>query len=145
MGDLSPRATGASQRRVEAVLDTSVWMAIFNDEPAASRLGAVMEMRLVTTPVVLAELTAHARMGRVRGSQPAEDVERKARLEPLTRDDAIGGAEVYARLRKRGRSKVSLADALIYATAQRAGALLVTLDSDLAGEPGVLVPGRARA
>ena len=45
----------------------------------------------------------------------------------------------YMRIPGMGRAKVGLGDCLIYATAQRIGALLITADSDLRGEPGVLL------
>lgn len=121
----------------EVVLDTSAWLALFNDEPGAADLEAYADARLVTTPIVLAEVGAHARLGRVRRADPVDDIERKSRLEQLTRDDAVLASETYARLRLAGRGKLSLADTLIHATALRIGAQLVTLDADLRGEPGV--------
>jgi predicted nucleic acid-binding protein len=130
----------------DCVLDTSAWVALFNDEPAAAALPAAQgEGRTVTTPIVLAEVAALEALGRLRGASLVDDVERRARLEPLTREDAIEGARTYARLRKAGRTKVGLADALIYATARRVGATLITLDTDLEGEPDVTVLPQKRS
>lgn len=136
--------TESDPSMVECVLDTSVWVAVLNDEPAAAALPAAQgRARTVTTPIVLAELAALEGLSRLRGPSVIEDVEKRARLEPLTREDAIEGARTYARLRKDGRTKVGLADALIHATAQRVGATLITLDADLKGESDVIVlPGR---
>lgn len=130
--------------RAEVVLDTSVWIVIFNDDPRASLLGAAQaDRRAVVTPIVLAELVANFRRGRVRRADPVRDVEERARMEPLTREDALAGGELLARLRAKGRERVGLGDCLIYATARRIGADLITADSDLEGEPGVvLVKGR---
>ena len=130
----------APKAGAECILDTSVWVAVFNDEPAAASLPSAQgEARAATTPVVLAELAALGSLGRLRGNSLVDAVEQRARLEPLSREDAIEGARTYARLRKAGRTKIGLADALIHATARRIGASLVTLDSDLRGEPGVVV------
>jgi predicted nucleic acid-binding protein len=123
----------------EVVLDTSAWFAIFNDEPEVEAiLAATRDLRSVTTSLVLAELQVHADLGRVRKGDPVGDVERRSRLEPLTREDGLAGARTYARLRREGRAKVSLADVLIHATALRIGAPLVTLDRDLLPLSGVL-------
>lgn len=127
------------------VLDTSAWVALFNDEPAAAALPAALgEGRIVTTPIVLAEIAALEAIERLRGATLIGDVEEHARLEPLTREDAIEGARTYARLRKAGRSKIGLADTLIYATARRIGATLITLDTDLCREPGVTILTQTR-
>jgi predicted nucleic acid-binding protein len=135
----------AASHKADCVLDTSAWVALFNDEPAAAALPAAQgEGRTVTTPIVLAELAALEALGRLRAASLVADVEKNARFEPLTREDAIDGARTYARLRKAGRSKIGLADALIYATARRVGATLITLDTDLSGEAGVTVLGQSR-
>jgi predicted nucleic acid-binding protein len=128
------------QAAAEAVLDTSIWMAIFNDEPKAVHLrDAVGTRRVVTTPIVLAELVANAKRGRVRHAEALEAVESRARYEGLTRDDALAAGEQLARLRVKGRDRVGLGDCLIYASARRIGAVLVTADADLEGEPGVVL------
>ena len=123
--------------------DTSAWIALLTDEHAAARVGELVgDLRAVTTPIVLAELAAHHAMGRLRGADPIPEIEGRARVEAVTRDDALSAAATYARMRKDPRSRLGLADALIYATARRVGAVLVTLDSDLKGEPGVVFVGK---
>lgn len=124
----------------EALLDTSAWVATLAGEAAASAVAAATDgLRLVTTPLVLAELGALHALGRLIGSDPIVAIEERARIEPLTRDDAAFAANVYARVRSKRASKLGLADALIYAAAQRIGAAYVTLDAALAAEPGVVV------
>jgi predicted nucleic acid-binding protein len=127
----------------EAVLDTSVWKAVLDDEPAAAGLAAAQgEATAVVTPIVLAELTGLLKRGRLRRGSVVERVEEVARYEALTREDALEGGRIYARLRNAGNTKVGLGDCLIYATARRIGATLVTVDGDLRGEPGVVVLAR---
>lgn len=124
----------------EAVLDTSVWIATFNGEPEADQLPKEQgDRRAVTTPIVLAELAARHALGKVRRGDPVADVEKASRYQELSRDDAIAAARTYAALRSKGKTKVSLADALIYATARRIAAVLITRDPDLEGQPGVVV------
>lgn len=123
----------------EAVFDTSVWIALFNDETRVAHLAAAAGVRrAVTTPIVLAELVANSKRGRIKHANPLADVETHARYEPLTREDVLAGGEQLARLRGKGRNRVGLGDCLIHATARRIGAALVTADSDLEGEPGVI-------
>ncbi|MHB8586837.1 MAG: PIN domain-containing protein [Thermoplasmatota archaeon] len=121
----------------EALLDSSAWIGLFKGEPRAEPLREISDLGIVITPVVIAEVLANHRIGRFHHSDPLAFMER-GRMEQLTREDAIHGAELYARLRRDGNSKVSLADTLIYATARRIGAALITTDGDLRGEPGVL-------
>lgn len=123
------------------LLDTSVWVALLNGEPSAkAAIEAHAAAPLLVHPLVLAELHSAILRGRARSGVLAE-VEAVAQFEPLTREDAIEGSAIWARLRKAGRDKVSLADCLILASARRAGARLLTRDSDLRREPGVtLVP-----
>lgn len=121
----------------EALLDTNAWVAILRDEPAAPGIrDAIRDDRVVASPVALAELASlEARAG-----QPAKAVALVlglARLEPLTPDDAQAGGALHGRLRKAGHAKVSLADALMYASARRVGARFVTMDGDLVKQPGV--------
>lgn len=123
----------------EAVWGTSVWIAVFNDEAKASAIpAAIGPRRAVCTPIVLAELVSRATRGRVRRGSPLRDVEPHARYEPLTREDALAGGEWLARLRAKGRHRVGLGGCLIHATARRIGAVVLTADSDLDGEPGVI-------
>lgn len=127
----------------EVVLDTSVWKAVLDDEPAADRLAAAQgDATAVLTPIVLAELAGLLKRGRLKRGALLDRVETAARYEPLTREDAIDGGKLYGRLRNAGHAKVGLGDCLIYATARRLGATLLTTEGDLRAEPGVLVLAR---
>ncbi len=121
----------------EAVLDTSVWVALFHDDPRTDALPVALGARTaVVNPVILAEIASLAERGRLTGD-PISAVRAEARLEALTVDDAVEGGRLHGRLRRDGHPKVSLADGLILATARRLGAHVLTLDSDLESEPDV--------
>lgn len=112
-------------------------------EPAARVSTSIRNVRPGTTPIVTAEVLAHKRPGRAATNDPLAQMESGAPFEPLARGDAIAGVEEYARLRSAGHPNVSLADALIHATARRIGAVLLTLDGNLKDEPGVVVCRRS--
>lgn len=123
-----------------AMLDTSVWVAIFQDEPVAAEVeSAVSGRELITSPLVVAELASLAGRGRFESSSPMDIVIERARMEEFAVEDALAGGSLHARLRNQGNSKASLGDCVIYATARRVGALLVTCDADIEGEDGVVV------
>lgn len=124
------------------MLDTSLWIRILNDDPTAkAALEDHASADLVTHPLVLAELTTAALRGRSKRPDVVAEVEAACVYEDMTREDALEGAGTWVRLRKAGREKVSLADCIILATARRVGARLLTCDSDLRKESGVLVIG----
>lgn len=123
-----------------ALLDTSVWVAVLEGEPSADSLGdAQGSLETVTTPVVLAELASLHRRGRTGGESPVDVVLSASRVEEFFVEDALEGGALHGRLRDEGHRTVGLGDCLIYATARRVGALLITLDQDLAREPHVKV------
>jgi len=125
----------------EAVLlDTSIWVRILNGDPRMREvLDAHADADLFTHPLVLAELSAASLRGRTKRTSVIDEVEAISVLQELTRDDALEGAATWVRLRKAGRDKVSLADCLILETARRVGAALVTADTDLRREAGVIL------
>lgn len=129
-----------------ALLDTSVWVAIFDGEASADALPEAQgELETLTTPIVLAEIASLHRRGRVGREPPVEAIRSVARVEEMLVEDAVEGGALHGRLRAEGHAKVGLGDCLIYATARRVGALLITLDLDLAGEPHVRVLQQGKA
>lgn len=123
----------------ECILDTAVWRAVFEDRPAADHFSRIRgDLKVVITPVVLAELTALAREGKDRDDTPVDVIEEVARVEPMTREDALFGGRLFAAL-STTRTGLGLGDCLVYATAQRIGALTVTIEKGLGGQPGVVV------
>lgn len=128
-----------------AMLDTSVWVALFEDAAEIDGLDKAQgDLETVTSPIVVSELESLSSRGRLPlgGPKPSEVVIDRSRMEDLTAEDAIAAGRLHGRLRRQGHEKVGLGDCLVYATAQRVGALLVTLDADLAGQRGVVVLGR---
>lgn len=125
----------------EAVLlDTSIWIRILNGDPRTREvLDAHADADLFTHPLVIAELAVASLRGRTKRVSVIDEVEAISILQDLTRDDALEGAATWVRLRKAGRDKVSLADCLILATASRVGAALITADTDLRKETGVIL------
>ena len=128
----------------EALYDTSVWVALFEGSEVSDvdrALGGLPpELDAVVSPVGLAEMASLEVRGRLKGS-PIEAMIATARVEEITPEDAIAAGKLHGRMRQEGHEKVSLVDCLAYATARRIGALFVTYDSDLAGQPGVKVLG----
>lgn len=118
------------------VLDTSAWVALARNEPAAEAIVQRIAGRtVVLANVVLAELESLAERERIPASIPREAAE-TALYEPLTEDDAREGGRIHGAARRR-RVNTSLSDALIVATARRMGATVLTTDRTLAREDDV--------
>ena len=125
----------------EVLVDTSVWVALFSKDPRVAGLADRVGARtVVASALTLAELQSLSAQGRLR-LEAAKDVLATARIEVLGPETALEGGRLHGQLRSRGRTKAGLVDALILATSLRVGAHLLTLDHDLAGEPGVEVLG----
>lgn len=124
----------------ESVLvDTSVWVALFQglSQERLERLRREGQAIAVSI-LVLAELRSLSTQGRVQEGAVG-DVQEVARVESLLAADALEGGRIHGLMRRKAKTKASLVDALILATARRIGATLLTLDQDLAGEPDVEV------
>jgi predicted nucleic acid-binding protein len=123
----------------EALLDTSVWIGLFVDDARIAGLREAQGPRTaVASSIVLAELQSLSAQGRVR-ADAARYVMESARIEPLSTEDALEGGRLHGQLRTKGKSKVSMADALMLAKAHRLGIPFLTLDADLRGERSVTV------
>src|SRR5205823_4196966 len=103
------------------------------------------DLPTVTSPLVLAELASIMARGRVKIDAPIEAVVSASTIEDLTPEDALSAGALHGSMRASGHNKVALGDCLIYATARRVDSLLVTCDTDLAKQPGVVVLGPRRA
>ena len=127
------------------MLDTSVWVAVFLDELDPEELRETQgALPTFSSPIVLAELESLSWRERVAPGAPVDAVVESAVVEDLAIEDAMEGGRLHGKLRAEGHPKVGLGDCLIYATAQRLDALLITLDADLAGQRGVVVLGQKR-
>jgi predicted nucleic acid-binding protein len=129
------------------MLDTSVWVRVLEGDEATARDLAATQgvLSTATSPIVLAELASILARGRLQVDRPLEAVLGACVVEDLTPEDALAAGKLHGSLRAAGHEKVGLGDCLIYATAQRVGALLVTCDADLAAQKGVALLGAPRA
>jgi len=118
------------------VLDTSALFALIEDEPGADRVQEVLETREVWIPwLVLLELAYVTRQER--GEAEAEARYALAKALPATVVWDIDEPLVLTAARLKALHRVSLADALIAAYAQRRAAVLLHKDPDyevLAGQ-----------
>ena len=112
------------------VVDSSAWLEYFTGGVQATRFAAVIEdsKHLVVPAIVLYEV--FKKVLRERGEHQALQVAgamHEGKVVPVDAALALDAA----------RYPLPLADSLIYATAQRLGATVWTLDDDFKGLPGV--------
>jgi predicted nucleic acid-binding protein len=131
------KATATVTKGSELTLvDSSGWVEFLGDGPLADKFSPFFqrEERLVVPVIVLYEV--YKKLLSVQGSPAADrflSAALRARVVPLDEHLALLAARI--RLDRR----LAMADAIIYATAQVAGALLVTSDTHFHGLPGVTV------
>ncbi len=127
---------------VDLVLDSFAWIEYFRD----SRLGREVDRKLrgsrcATPSIVLAELAdKYTREGIPDLSRDLDFIEARTTVIPLDR----GIAEEAGRLKTEMRESapdVPLADGIVYATARRLGADVLTGDPHFRGRRGVVYLG----
>jgi toxin FitB len=116
------------------VVDSSGWLEFLADAPNADRYARHLRRpdQIVTPTIILYEVYKHVK--RLNGEESAIDalgLLYKTRIVPL--DDEIALLAADASLEYR----LAMADAIVFATAQRHDAILVTSDSDFEELPGV--------
>lgn len=121
----------------ESLLDTNAWTAILlGGEPSQQVLEAVGTDLVLVSTIALAELSSlEQRFLAPKGG--VQQVQARARVLPLSPEAAIEAGRLHGKLRRAGNTKVSLADVLMYVSAQHAKATFITFDPDLKGRPGV--------
>jgi len=116
------------------VMDSSGWLEIVGDGPRADAFSEALQRseRVVVPTIVVREVYRAVEIagGRRRADQTAHYLARFDVL-PLDFDTAVAAARLGKEL------KLALADSIIYATAQRVGARVVTGDNDFAALPDV--------
>lgn len=122
------------------VIDTSAWIEWLIDSPVAPRIAADLpdRTRWLVPTIVQLELTKW--LIRERGEDASEAViafTQDCPVAPLTTGIAIAAAEA-CRIHR-----LATADAIVYATAQLAGADLLTCDAHFKGLPGVAYISKA--
>ena len=112
------------------VVDSSAWLEYFTGGPQAARFAAAIEdsKRLIVPVIVLYEV--FKKVLKERGEQQALQVAGAMHAGKVVPVDATLALDA-------ARYALPLADSLIYATAQRAGAVIWTEDADFEGLPGV--------
>jgi predicted nucleic acid-binding protein len=133
------KATATVAKGSDLVLvDSSGWVEFLGDGPLAEKFAPYFEReeRLIVPAIVLYEV--YKKLLSAQGSTAADrflSAALRARVMPLDERLALLAARISLDLR------LAMADAMIYATAQAAGALLVTSDTHFRGLTGVTVIG----
>jgi len=133
------KATATVTKGSELVLvDSSGWIEFLADGPLADKFAPFFEReeRLIVPVIVLYEV--YKKLMSAQGSAAADrflSAALRARTVPLDERLALLAARVSLDRR------LAMADAIIYATAQVAGALLVTSDTHFQNLPGATVIG----
>jgi predicted nucleic acid-binding protein len=120
------------------LVDSSGWVEFLGDGPLADKFAPFFEReeRLIVPVIVLYEV--YKKLLSAQGSTAADrflSAALRARVVPLDERLALLAARISQDRRR------AMADAIIYAAAQVAGALLVTWDTHFQGLPGVTVIG----
>jgi predicted nucleic acid-binding protein len=120
------------------LVDSSGWVEFLGDGPLADKFASYFEReeRLIVPAIVLYEV--YKKLLSAQGGSAADkflSAALRARVVPLDERLALLAARISLDRR------LAMADAIIYATAQVSGALLVTSDTHFQGLPGVSVIG----
>lgn len=116
------------------VIDSSAWLEYFADGPNAKHFARVIEKPEECLVPSITLLEVFKRIGQQRDESAALQyvaVMRQSTVVELDAALALRAAALGL------RHKLPLADSVIYATAQAAGALVWTQDADFDGLPGI--------
>ena len=116
------------------VIDSSGWIEFFTNGPLAETYAGLLQVEEILTPtVVMYEVYKIIRRECSENAGLLAVAKLKAtRLVDLDESLALSAAEISL------EHGLAMADAIVYATACREGAELVTSDADLANLPGVM-------
>ena len=116
------------------VVDSSGWVAYLGDGPQAEAFSLYLEREqcLVVPTIVIYEVVKKLKLTSSETVVHRFHAYRGRQME-LDSSLAIAAAQISV------RNRLAMADAIIYATAESAGAQLVTSDIDFRDLPGVIV------
>jgi len=127
------------------ILDTSVVLDfIWEREPVSTELTKLLvesNEEAFLTPLQFAEVADVSAKNKCYPEDSFKEIEIFSTLISLTRDDLIESGKLKWEMRQGGRSKFSLADAMMLAVGRRIGHTVVTKDRDFIGIDGAFVLG----
>jgi predicted nucleic acid-binding protein len=118
------------------VVDTSAWIEWLADTALGGRLGTQFPERSQCMVPTIVQLELSKWLMREVGEEQADQViayTQKCIVVPLDTDIALLAADLHREY------KLATADAIVYATARRHGATLLTCDAHFDGLPNVLL------
>ena len=118
------------------VVDSSGWLEYLTEDSKAAAFAHYLESDAVLVPaIVLCEVYKH--LARQRGRTLADRFVSQAlerRVVPLDESIALAAGNMSI------EHRLTMADAIVYATARLCQAQLVTADTHFRGLPGVIIP-----
>ena len=122
------------------VVDTSAWIEWLTGSALGRKLGVEIPDRAQCVVPTIVQLELSKWLVRERGEEQADQViayTQKCIVVPLDTPIALLAAELHR------QHRLATADAIVYATAQRQGADLLTCDEHFKGLPGAVVHAKA--
>ena len=120
---------------MKRVVDSSAWIEWLVDGPASAALAAEFPARADCIVPTIVQLELAKWLTRERGEEAADETiafTQKCSVVPLDTSIAVYAADLCR------QHKLATADAVIYATAQKLEADLLTCDAHFIGLPGVV-------
>ena len=122
------------------VVDTSAWIEWLTGSALGRKLGAEFPDKLQCVVPTIVQLELSKWLVRELGEEQADQViayTQKCLVVPLDTPIALLAAELHR------QHKLATADAIVYATAQRQGADLLTCDEHFKGLPGTVLHAKS--
>ncbi len=122
------------------VVDTSAWIEWLTGTPLGQAVGKAFPDRSHCIVPTIVQLELSKWLVRELGEDQADQViayTQKCRVVPLDTGTALLAADLHR------QHKLATADAIVYATAQKHGAELLTCDEHFKGLPGTLLHAKS--
>ena len=118
------------------LLDTSAWIELFSVGPRSGQIEGMLTKQTAMCPLSFAEVSHWCVKNNRNPLDFVAFVKNSFAVLELNTEILIRSGKVYVEERKRN-GKISLIDAIVYATARYHGLELLTLDRDFVGMEGV--------